>query len=253
MVASSTSITLTREGTIAAQGGYPGCGFFGCQNSAFGSGGAIRLVANALNISGTLDASSRLYSGVIQLEAAIGSLRFTGFSNPAPVLSGINPTIVPPTGTPTLTITSVGGFAVPATAGARPDVVDVLLPTQSSDPIPLIVQASNIPIGSPVTLSINGSPGTSTPGVLAGTFESSAATVNIFGLDRTKVIFLFVSTTFEVPAFASLDNPAGPDRIAKLRIRSTLEGESTVAFLRSDGSEIDLSRVPMRVRQLVGR
>jgi hypothetical protein len=248
VIASSTSITLT--GTIRAQGADP-CSR--CDLSGFGGGGAIRLVANALNVFGQLFADSGVYSGVVQLEAAIGSLRFTGFSSPAPVLSAIIPAILPPTGTPTLTITSVGGFAVPATAGARPDAVDVLLPTQLSDPIPLVVQASNIPIGSPVTLSINGSPGTSTPGVLAGTFESSAATVNIFGLDRTKVIFLFVSTTFEVPAFASIDNPAGTERVAKLRIQSTLEGESTVAFLRSDGSEIDRSRVPTRVRELFGR
>src|SRR5262249_49239419 len=131
--------------------------------------------------------------------------------------------------------------------------VDLLLPTQLVDPIPLAVQAANIPVGSQVTLSINGSQGTATAGTLVGTDLSSTATLNITGLDRSKGIFLFASVTFELPTTASAANPSGPDPVARLRVDAIPGEPSRVAYLRGDGTEIVPDRVPIDLKRLFTR
>ena len=127
VIASSTAMLLSGSSIITANGGY---------NS--GSGGAIRLVANSLNVSGFLTARRGNPNtggfGVIRFEAPSDSLIFAGTSTPAAVLSPINPVIFP-TASPSLIITSVGGYAVPSYAGSRFDTVDLLLPNQLQDPI----------------------------------------------------------------------------------------------------------------------
>jgi hypothetical protein len=255
VIASSGSITVS--GSIRATADN-----FRCCYTAGGSGGAIRLVGNSINVTGSLRAQgwrdlalgAGVGQGVVRLEAPSGALAFSGSSIPPAVLAAINPNVFPPSGTPALTITSIGGFPVPPSAGARSDTVDVLLPTQLSDPIQLVVQGKNIPVGSQMTVSINGSPGaTFTPGTLTGTQQSSTAIVGISGLDRTKLIFLFVSTTFDVPSLAFADNATGPDRVAKLRVGVAVGELSRVSFLRTDGTEINFDRVPQNLKTLFGR
>jgi hypothetical protein len=247
LIASSGSIQVS--GAIQAFGNHAGICSIG-----YGSGGAIRLVANAANVTGTLNASGAQNNpGVVRVEAPPGALTFTGSSYPAAVLSAVNPKLTL-SATPALRLLSIGGFSIPAGSGARSDTVDLLLPSQLVDPIPLVVQASNIPVGSKVTVAINGSPSASaTPGTLAGTDESSTATVNISSLDRTKVIFVFASVTFEVPHLAQAGNVSGPDQVAKLRVGVAPGKQSTVAFLRQDGTEVALNHVPPTLRQLFGQ
>lgn len=79
-IASSTSITV--PGQLKANG-YGGTG----------SGGAIRLVANTINVSGNLSAAGN-NNGVIRLESQLGQLTFNGSSFPAATLAPINPSIV---------------------------------------------------------------------------------------------------------------------------------------------------------------
>jgi hypothetical protein len=247
------AIVIASSGSISLTGGIFAIGNFAC--GGYGAGGAIRLVANAVNVSGgSLQARGNSGNdGVIRIEAPQGALSFSGSSTPAAVLSTPNPTIVPVVA-PVLTLTSIGGFPIPVGSGARADTVDLLLPTQFVDPIPLVVHASNVPVGSQVTLAINGSEGaTATPGTLTGTDLSSTATLNVSGLNRTKVIFLFASVTFDVPNLAQAGNAAGPDQIAKLRVDTELGKESRIAFLRRDGTEVALSRVPANIRQIYGR
>jgi hypothetical protein len=228
-----------------------------CGNSqSAGSGGAIRLVANTLTVGGTLQALAGFSTpnGIIRLEAPQGALSFTGFSNPPAVLSQINPNIAP-AATPRLTLVSIGGASVPSGSGSRPDTVDVLLPTQMPDPVALVVNASNIPVGSQVTVSINpvGS-ASATAATLTGTDLSSTATINISGLSRTLTpTFIFASATFQVPVLAQGLNPQGADHVARLRIDAAPGKESQIAFLRLDGSEVSLDRVPPALRQMYGR
>jgi hypothetical protein len=174
-----------------------------------------------------------------------GTVSFKGRADPAPVISAINPAVVL-ANPPTLTITSIGGFPVPATAGSRVDTADLVLPKQLVDPISVVVAAANIPVGTPITASFGAGSGTVTPGVLEG--ASSAATtgtVQISGMARNgTVTFIYVTAIFTVPGGGGAANPYGADHVANVRLRAEPGRPTTYAFLLADGSEIDRSRLP---------
>lgn len=243
VIASSTSITGT--GFLSALGQVNnGVGV------GFGSGGAIRLVANTVNFSGTFSACSG-NCGVVRIEAT--SLTFTGNSSPAAVLSPLNPVIVS-SALPQLTIASIGGFAVPSYAGSRFDTVDLLLPSQLSDPVNVVIQANNIPVGTQVTIGfVSGSQqATSTAGTLSGTFEISTATPTISGLNRGAVTYLLATAIFDPPAGAQNFNPKGPDHVARIRVESGIRSKPKFVFLRSNGTQIDQARLPKAFLQQLG-
>jgi len=236
-IASSASITIS--GAVHAWSACLGC-FRG------GSGGAIRLVANAITVSGDLNAHSSFGGsgnngnpGVVHLEAPAGALTFTGTSSPPAGLFPINP-IITQANSPSLTITSVGGFPVPSYAGKRFDTYDMLLPNQLPDPINVVVQANNIPVGTQVSIGIvNGSPSaTTTPASLQGTFSSSTATPTVSSLNRAAVTYLIASATFDPPAGSAPFNQKGANYVDKVRVESLVGAKPRFVFLRIDGSVI---------------
>jgi hypothetical protein len=117
------------------------------------------------------------------------------------------------------------------------------------------VRGSNVPLGTQVTVGlVNGSPqGTSTPGTLSGTFESSSATATISGLNRGAVTYLMATATFEPPATAANVNPEGPNKVAKVRVEAALGGKQNLLFLRSNGSAIETAKVPEAIRKIYGQ
>ena len=96
---------MTVAGSIYALSGGVYCGGSGAP-PVTGGGGAIRLVSNSVNVSGGLSAA------VVRLEAPLNALIYTGSGTP-PVLSTINPAIVP-SNPPLLTIVSIAGSPVPS-------------------------------------------------------------------------------------------------------------------------------------------
>ena len=254
-IASSTSITVSSTGEVRAIGGGDPANYGGP-----GSGGAIRLVANSVNVSGTLRATgANLYgnyaggNGVIRLEAPQGSLSFTGNATPAAGLFPINPTVVP-SASPSLIIASIGGFPVPSYAGQRFDTYDMLLPNQLADPISVVIHANNIPVGTQVTVGVvNGSPSaTSTPGTLSGTFASSSATASISNLNRGAVTYLLATATFDPPLSAMQFNLKGPNFVAKVQLIASPGAKPKFNFLSPDGSQIDIAKLPKRFLQQLG-
>ena len=247
VIASSSSIAMT--GSIAANGST----LSSCLGPA-GSGGAIRLVANSINISGNLAACGHNANcGVIRIEAPDGQRNFTGVAQPAAVLSTINPVVLS-SAAPLLTISSIGGFSVPSYAGSRFDTVDLLLPNQLSDPISIVVTANNIPVGTQVEVRPvrNSSNATFNPGTLAGTFQNSTATATITGLDRTAVTYLLATAFFDPPAIAQAFNPKGSNHVARVRIESAIGTQSKMVFLRRDGTEIDRAKLSKKFLEQLG-
>jgi hypothetical protein len=251
VIASSGSITMSSSGSVTAAGGGNPCDVNnGCGGGA-GAGGAIRLVANSISAAGSFNALGAAFlgspaggPGVIRIEAPAGSLSFTGSAQPAAVLSTINPAILSPV-TASLSIVSVGGYPVPSYAGQRFDTVDLLLPSQLPDPIDVVVAASNIPVGTQIQISFGTTnSGTVTPGTLSGSTQTSSATAQVSGLNRTKLAYLFVYATFAVPQSASLFNPAGVDHVAQVHVTAAPGAAPSFSFLRSDGSKIDANRLP---------
>jgi len=238
VVASSTTIIV--NGQVMARS------FYGCTQGPGGSGGAVRLIANSINVSGNLwayNASSGLSVslGVIRIETPPGALTFTGSAIPAAVLSSINPTIV--SNTPAaLTIVSIGGFAVPSNAGQRFNTADLLLPNQIAEPITVVVTGNNIPVGTQVTIgqiTFNGTV-TSTPAPLQGTFASSTASPSVSGLNRTGgvITYLLASATFDPPPPSAPFNQKGANYVEKIRVESLIGEKPKFIFLRKDGTEI---------------
>lgn len=231
------------SGAILAAGLSGGMGPSQAYNS---SGGAVRLVANSLSVSGSIDTSGANV-GMVRLEAPIDALSFTGYSTPPALISTVNPVLFA-TATPVFTIVSVGGFAVPAYAGNRKDAADIVLPSQLSDPINVVVQASNIPPGTPVDLIVGVGNGTTTPGVLAGSFQSSSATATVSGLTRANgsLTYLYVQAVFSVSqgtGGSGSANPPGPDQVAQVRVTAAPGVRPTYAFLRVNGTEIATTRL----------
>ncbi len=260
VIASSVQITLTGEINANGGGGFIYTG--SCQaNSPGGSGGAIRLVANSVTVAGQLSAIGGDQSawdntpggpGTIRVEAPYGARVFSGSANPPAVLTEINPTILP-TNVPLLTILSIGGYPVPSYSGSSFTTIDLLLPTQLQDPIPVVVRGTNIPVGSPVTIKFSGSAGaTATTATLTGTAASSTATLYVSGLTRSAVTYLFVMATFDPAFIAGNLRQSGPDAVARVELASAVGGRITYRFLRRDGAELNLSNVPAELRRALG-
>lgn len=245
VIASSTSIVCS--GSIFANGVF---------GDTTGSGGAIRLVANSINVSGGFSAYGccGVGPGIVRLEAPTGALTFTGSSSPAAVLSPINPVIVS-AAPPQLTIISIGGYPIPSYAGSRFDTVDLLLPNQLTDPINIVLRASNIPLGTQIDVkALNGSGSeVFTPGTLTGTFESSTATATASNLNRASVTFLIATATFNPPQGAAVFNPKGPDQVAKVRVEAAPGAKPKYIFLRGDGTMIEVAKVPKAFLQQFGQ
>ncbi len=240
VIASSTSISGSSGGFAAKGSNHGNCSSSG----AAGSGGAIRIVANTVNLlGGAFDACTGSICGVVRIEAT--SLTFTGGSNPAAVLSPINPNVIS-VQQPLLSIASVGGFNVPSYAGARFDTVDILLPNSIADPVNVGISANNIPTGTQVQVGFaSGSPsGTSTSCNLSGSFANSSCTATISSLNRTGVTYLLATAAFNPPAPLAGFNPKGADHVAKIKLESVLGAKQKYVFLRSDNSVIDAAKVP---------
>jgi hypothetical protein len=137
---------------------------------------------------------------------------------------------------------------VPSTSGRRQDVADLLLPKQLPDPIQVVVEASNIPVGTAVTLTATPGGGVAAvPGTLAGSLESSTATLTFSGAPRTALTYLFVCATFDAPDVPQPDQ-LPTDKVARIRLEATPGRAERIVFLRNDGSEIDPSRIPTDVQ-----
>ncbi len=157
-IASSTTISVSGE--IDADGGNGGGGDFATINGAGGgAGGAIRLMANTVSGSGSLFARGGTGSGaggdgLIRIEAFDASGSIIPNSDPSPAVSV--PTIVslPPGLLPTITITSIGGEAVPGNASGSLTMPDVVIPDTVNDPVEIQISTTNVPDGAVIKLRI---------------------------------------------------------------------------------------------------
>ena len=160
LIASSTTITVngmidarggTAQGTVNTAGG-------GGNGSGSGAGGTIRLMANTVTGSGDLEAAG----GTGGQGGGVGRIRIEAFqvtgtldtnSVPSPVMG--SPTVVSldPADVPTVTITSIGGQAVPAMPGGSTAMPDVTIPP-GTDPVVIVISTTNVPDGSVINLRL---------------------------------------------------------------------------------------------------
>jgi hypothetical protein len=181
LIASSVSITVT--GTITANGGAGGSAAGG------GAGGGIRLVAPVIAGTGGITASGGAGGAYNACGGASGTIRlesfqntFTGSTNGNVYLANPFSLFIPAsTAQPSLMVTSIGGVAVPANPTGSFVVPDAIV--NSSSPMTVNIQASNIPLGTIPTIyfSTENFPDqkiTANAG-LAGTLASSTTTATV--------------------------------------------------------------------------
>src|SRR5581483_6876765 len=151
------------------------------------SGGAIRLIANSINVLsyegvnvsggssagfpvGSSSGFSRLESYHLTLANQFSILGNYATSTPFQVALPVN-------GPATVLVTTVNGIPVNSTHFTFPDVT-----ITSSQPVPVVIQGQNVPPGAVPTLYIlseNTSDQVVTAPALQGTFANSTSTLNI--------------------------------------------------------------------------
>ena len=247
VIASSANISLTSGSVLTADGNTllyytPG-----------GSGGAIRLVANSMNIAGGVDACGSFVTncGVIRFEAPQGAINFAGTATPTAIFATINSVIIS-TNPPTLTIASIGGYAVPSYSAGRPDRVDLLLPTQLADPLNIVIQGSGVPSGTQVQIQLSGASGTATNCTLTGGLGPVSCNASVSGLSRTGVSTLLAVAVFTPPPLAEAFNSKGQNYVVKVKLETALGGKPKYAFLRADGTQIETKNLSPQFLQQFG-
>ncbi len=243
----AASGTLTFTGTITARGGIGGPSAC-CAGGGGGAGGGVRLVATSLTGSGgtiTVEAGagSDLRAGA---SGAGGRIRIEAFNLTATLsVAGAGPTFAAPgvvfaTTLPGLSIASVAGVAAPANPTGSYATPDITLPSNTASPVPVVVNATNIPDGTPVVLRATPQTGATaaatTPGLSGGTAQANLT------LDLTQPSVISAQATFQI---AAVDVPikvaeaAGPDDpVTHARVSAAFGGPSQVAYITRAGREI---------------
>ncbi len=187
LIAASNSIEL--NGQIVANGGLqvsnPGQDFAGG-----GSGGGVRLVTVLFNGNGIINASGspNTYGTGIALGGA-GRVRIDAYQDSfggqftGGVLSqGFQPIIIQTNGQGIqLTISTVGGSPVSANPTGQFVTPDTIIPGSETNPIPVVVSCRNLPLNTPITVTLDPANGSSVSDIgtnTVGTLVSSTATVS---------------------------------------------------------------------------
>ncbi len=187
-IISSTSIAIT--GSILARGGNNASGNSDAySDSGAGSGGAIALVAPSVSGGGTIDVSGGLQTDTsvhVPANSCGGGMgRYLISSNAnsfSGALNGVGYSghlALPPSAAATamVNVTSINGVAVPANPGGSIAFPDVTF--SSAGAVTVAIAASNVPVGTIVTLTLIPEIGnivTATCAGLAGTVASSTST-----------------------------------------------------------------------------
>ena len=189
LIAASQAIELS--GSIDARGGNGAVVRFG-YSAAYpgggGSGGAVRLVAPRLTGRGRISVSGG-YGPGNSVIGGQGRVRFDIFENNfGGTISGVfsqgfQPIILPSTGTGTqLAVASIAGVPVAASPAGVQATPDAIIAGQQSNPVVILVRCTNLPLNTPVTVTVKPANGATISAVgynTAGTLASSTATVSL--------------------------------------------------------------------------
>ncbi len=181
------AILIAASGYIQLNGSIQAVGGTGSYNGGGGSGGGVRLVAGSFTGSGSINASGGgSYDG---MSGGNGRIRIDAYQNTfggglsGVISKGFQPIILPTSEQGgELTISSIAGVPVSPSPTGVLSTPDAVLSAQQNNPIPIVVQCSNLPLNTPITVSVkpmNGSPVSAVGYNNTGTLASSTATVSL--------------------------------------------------------------------------
>ena len=254
LIASSGTISLT--GSITAIGGKGGNNPFGPNDThpgggGGGSGGAVRLVGTtitggggSISVAGGIGGlgSGSNYGGA----GGLGRVRVEAYTNTATINYAQVPSIDKPgvvtlPNAPSLTITSVAGVAAPASPTGSYSSPDITLPGNTANPMTITLSASNIPLGTTVTVTVkplDGAASSATSTGLAGTLAASTATASLT-IPTNQPSVISASATFTLAAAPG----TGPmlvegEEVERVRVPAALGGPSRIAYVTKSGREV---------------
>ena len=254
LIASSGAINVT--GSILANGGNSGgSSSYQAGRGGAGSGGAIRLVASTIGGNGTISAaggtggntlnswggyyvcatSTANYGSVGRIRLEADTITRTASSTPLPV-SDTPGTILLPGGTPTLSITSVGGIAVPANPNGSSDVT---IPA-TMNPMSIAFTTSGVTVGSTITLTVVpplGVATTANSGPTTGTLDSATSSVSVSLPSGSNTLQASVTYTVSSANAVAMSKFTGSENVAQVRLNATLGGDSTATLITVSGKE----------------
>lgn len=244
LLAASGTITIGSAGKITASGGSGGKIEGPSETTGGGggggAGGAIRLVATAITGAGAIEANGGAGAsgtgnafrgtdgspGRIRLEAE--SITYNRSSSPQ--FTKGEPGNLFIAGLPTLKIVSVGGQPAPEQPRGS---ADITLPAATPNPVRVVFQTANVPLGNTVLLTVAPAFGpvirVQSP-ALNGVTESATASVDVDLPPGPSV--LQATTTYTVLASAgdAMSHLAGNERVERVELSAAF-GEPALATL----------------------
>lgn len=253
LIASSGTIIIGKNsvggaGRIFADGGSGGAnGGDGCGGGGGGgSGGSIRLVAETLTrvYDGWIGArrgtgggscySNGGYGGYGRIRLEANATNWSGYTDPGYSFSTPGKVLVP--NNPTLSIVGVAGQQVPA----NPTGVGDITLAQGTTSAVVQLQATNIPVGTTVTVYVVPAIGANRSSVLSSALEGSealsTATATVTLKEGNNV--LLASATYTVTELVAMSLPKfGGEYVAKIRVDAEMDGASKVTYITASGKE----------------
>lgn len=244
----AVSGTLSVNGSIRANGGNGGA-VGGASTGGVGGGGAgggIRLIATTLSGNGAISATGGTGASTETSaggSGAPGRIRFEAqtMSRTAattPQFSFGAPGAVFLTGLPSLRIASVAGIAAPLVPTGSADIV---LPVDQPNPVQVVVNAVNVPLGNTATVTLTPATGNATSVVtnaLNGTVAQSSASASIAIPDGPNTLLASVSFTVTEAQSVAFQGVTDGEPVREVRLLASLTGASQTVLVTASGREI---------------
>lgn len=254
----SGSLLLASNGTITLSGGIYANGGNGSQNyrydksSGGGSGGAVRLVANTVKGSGTINVSGGT-SAYGSAQGGAGFVRIEAFSNTGINVVGASsflrpttPSAAIPTNLPSLRITSIGGVTVPANGtGGLPAQPDISFSQTQTGTVLLNVATSGIPINT--TFNVRVAPTDGKYGGIStftGTTSASGGSASISLPQGTSIVDVYAAFQPTAQTAQSIQKAVG-EKIVRAEVSSRYRGASEVVYITQSGKRIPASKIAL--------
>jgi hypothetical protein len=191
-------------------------------------------------------------AGLGRIRFDVFELSFGGNVNGA-FTSGYQPIIIPAPGQlAQLAITSLAGIAVPSNTVSTLLNPAVVIPGQQANPIPVVVQCSNIPLNTTITVQVNPASGATVTTVGMNNFGTQASSTATINVDMPRGGGVIYAKALAPIGIASADNgqkyqsyaktglTVGGERFAKIELTVTPGGRQKVVFLTASGKRYPL-------------
>lgn len=242
LIGSSGTVNVT--GSILGNGGNGGA-FNGGENvgaGGGGSGGAIRIIATTISGNGAINAMGGARgTGIRDYDhggtGSVGRIRLeaetiTRTAGTSPAYTTDLPGTVFLAGIPTLKIVSVAGVTVPEVPTGN---ADVTLPADTANPVTVVFETTNVPVGNTVKLSVIPAYGATTSALspaLAGTTQSATASVSATLPAGPSVLQAQTTYTIVAALGDALSKYAENERVERITLVTALNGPA-LAYLET--------------------